>query len=284
MAALHPHLHQIIRYAAAAVVPKSRRQTAVNSYIQQYNCAPPPIFILLISIIEVAAYVYYCVELKEFSATGPVPFNSPLIYNPYRRFEAWRYLTYALIHAGFIHVFFNIIVQLTLGIPLEMIHKWWRVAIVYLSGVLAGSMGASITDPTSYLAGASGGVYALISAHLATVILNFKEMEFGWVRLIALIFFGATDIGVAVWDRYTAKQNRTSYAAHVAGAVAGLLVGIVVLRNLRVRRWETILGYFAILTYVLMMGAIIMFNVLNPDYFLKREAEADNYPYPQPLP
>ena len=48
--------------------------------------------------------------------------------------------------------------------------------MVYISGVLAGSLGTSLTDPDTYLAGASGGVYALIAAHLATLILNWQ----GW--------------------------------------------------------------------------------------------------------
>ena len=56
-----------------------------------------------------------------------------------------------------------------LGIPLEMVHGWWRVLIVYLAGVVAGSLGTSISDPTVFLGGASGGVYALIAAHLATI-------------------------------------------------------------------------------------------------------------------
>ena len=76
-----------------------------------------------------------------------------------------------LLLISFVHMFFNIVIQLILGIPLEMVHKWWRVGIVYLSGVVAGSLGASISDPFSYLAGASGGVYALISAHLASVVI-----------------------------------------------------------------------------------------------------------------
>jgi len=40
---------------------------------------------------------------------------------------------------------------------------------VYLAGVLAGSLGTSMSDPTVFLAGASGGVYALMTAHLATI-------------------------------------------------------------------------------------------------------------------
>ena len=41
-----------------------------------------------------------------------------------------------------------------LGVPLEMVHRWWRVSLVYLTGVLSGSLAVSITDPGTYLAGA----------------------------------------------------------------------------------------------------------------------------------
>lgn len=36
------------------------------------------------------------------------------------------------------HVISNLVVQLLLGIPLEMVHDWWRVAITYFLGVIAG--------------------------------------------------------------------------------------------------------------------------------------------------
>lgn len=42
---------------------------------------------------------------------------------------------------------------------------------MYLAGVAAGSLATSLTDPKVYLAGASGGVYALIAAHIATIIM-----------------------------------------------------------------------------------------------------------------
>jgi Uncharacterized membrane protein (homolog of Drosophila rhomboid) len=67
------------------------------------------------------------------------------------------------------HLVVNLVVQIILGIPLEMVHGWWRVLLVYLAGVVAGSLGTSVSDPTVYLAGASGGVYALIAAHLASI-------------------------------------------------------------------------------------------------------------------
>jgi len=75
------------------------------------------------------------------------------------------------------HIASNVIMQLFLGILLEMVHKWWRVLIVYCAGVIAGSLATSITDPKVFLAGASGGVYALITAHMATVVLVCQPIE-----------------------------------------------------------------------------------------------------------
>ena len=50
-----------------------------------------------------------------------------------------------------------------------------RVSAVYLSGALTGSLLTSVSDPWSYLLGASGGVYAVMMAHLPTLVLNWKE-------------------------------------------------------------------------------------------------------------
>jgi len=36
------------------------------------------------------------------------------------------------------HILFNLIIQLFLGIPLEMVHGGLRVGAIYLAGVLAG--------------------------------------------------------------------------------------------------------------------------------------------------
>ncbi|GAB6033720.1 hypothetical protein CHUAL_013833 [Chamberlinius hualienensis] len=144
---------------------------AKGDYMNEYNCHPPPIFIILISIVELGVFIYYAIMMGGVYATGPVPMNSLLIYNPSRRYEAWRYLSYMLIHSGYCHITFNLLMQLLLGVPLEMVHKWWRVAIIYFAGVLAGSLGTSISDPYVYLAGASAGDYSIITAHLATVIL-----------------------------------------------------------------------------------------------------------------
>ena len=122
-----------------------------------------------------------------------------------------------------VHLFFNMLVQLICGVPLEMVHGSLRIGAIYMAGVLAGnvytfiviicaflnmsfiliifntvnicqdtvkylsdriwsmnvsvcdfvtgSLGTSVFDMHACLMGASGGVYALLAAHLANILL-----------------------------------------------------------------------------------------------------------------
>lgn len=82
------------------------------------------------------------------------------------------------------------LVQLLVGLPLEMVHGGSRVACIYFAGVLAGSLGTSVFDSDVFLVGASGGVYALLAAHLANVMLNYSNMQYGLLRVVGVILFG----------------------------------------------------------------------------------------------
>ena len=65
-------------------------------------------------------------------------------------------MTYFLVHLDWIHLAVNVCVQLALGIPLEMVHGFCRLALIYLSGVCAGSVAASVFDSSVVLAGSGG--------------------------------------------------------------------------------------------------------------------------------
>ena len=71
----------------------------MDIFPQQSSAYHVPIFIMTASILELSLFVYEIVTLKdqfciEVDASGPAPLCSPLIYNPYRRWEVWRYITY----------------------------------------------------------------------------------------------------------------------------------------------------------------------------------------------
>ncbi|XP_060806549.1 rhomboid-related protein 2 [Amyelois transitella] len=238
-----------------------------GTYEEEYTCWPPAICMILISLVEIALF---CYDASQGMTQANGPIAQLFIYNPNKRQEAWRFLTYMLVHVGVVHLLVNLLVQLFLGVPLEMVHRWWRVTLVYLAGVAAGSLATSLTDPKVYLAGASGGVYALIAAHIATIIMNWSEMEFAIIQLLVFLLLAGVDVGTAVYDRYfrpDIKQN-IGYVAHLAGAIAGLLVGIGVLRNLERRKWEKRLWWAAVVLYFSLMIAGILANIFWTERFL----------------
>lgn len=262
------------------IVPESMKE----DFLDHYNCRPPPIFMALISIIEIIVFIIYATELKDtadpVTATSGVPLYSPFIYKPSRRYEAWRYLTYLLIHQGYIHLIGNLIFQLLLGLPLEIVHKWWRVLIVYFCGVIAGSLAHSCTDHHVALAGASGGCYALIGAHLASIVVNWAEMNHECcegnpirfllsapVRLTVLLVLAGGDTANAIYRRFISPQGgNIGITAHIGGLLAGLFLGIAVMKNIRVKPWEKTVGWVTLAVFLVFISFAVFFNGLYKGY------------------
>lgn len=257
--------NRMVHLLAAEILTDERDR---KYYADHYRCCPPPLFIILITFIELGVFTYYTVTMGEMNPSGPVPIDSIFIYRPDKRLQAWRFIFYMVLHAGWLHLLFNLLVQLLVGLPLEMVHGSLRIGVVYMAGVLAGSLGTSVFDTEVYLVGASGGVYALLAAHLANVLLNFHHMQFGVVRLIGIFFIASVDVGFAVYDRYSATQDMqnepVSYVAHLMGAFAGLTVGLAVLKNFEQKLHEQLIWWVALALYLALAMSAILYNVLHP--------------------
>ncbi|XP_032829429.1 rhomboid-related protein 2 [Petromyzon marinus] len=262
-----PRCHVVHKSLSRWVLPPDIRE----KYLERANCLPPPIFIMLISLLELGVFIYYAVwkPQKQWITLDSGISNSPFIYRPDRRQEAWRFVSYMLVHAGVQHIINNLIVQLILGLPLELVHKGHRVGLVYLAGVVAGSLASSVFDPCVQLVGASGGGYALIGGYFMNVVVNFKEMKplFGVFRLLFIGSIVLSDVGVAIYRRFIAKEiaQQVSFVAHIAGGLAGVSMGYVVFTSYDQslvkdpRFWVCLLG-FAICTLV-----AVAFNIwLSP--------------------
>lgn len=264
--------HYMTRYINFIIPRRHIPSTTVTDgvYEDEYSCYPPAVGMILISLVEI---LIYCIDealASNSSKTASGPAARQLIYEPSRRREIWRYITYMFVHVGVVHLLLNLLVQILLGIPLEMVHKWWRVIVVYIAGVLAGSLGTSVFDPTVKLAGASGGVYSLLTAHVASIIMNWKEMSYPLAQLVVFVGIAFADVSTVIYNRYVLDiDEHIGYAAHFAGSVAGLLVGMNVLRNLSVTRIERFIWWFSIVTYGLLMAICIIWNLVWTDYFPK---------------
>ena len=59
------------------------------------------------------------------------------------------------------------------------------------------------------------------------------------------------------------KDYATSWEAHLAGAVTGILLGIVILKNRRVEKWETWLKLVCVLTYTAGITVMLTANIFG---------------------
>ena len=178
---------------------------------------PPPLMMLSFSVIQfvihIVRYLFdylidfnfnYCTQILICSSIDenkdimPEKFASNyLTYKSCQRSEIWRFLSYMLVHRSYTHLISNLALQIVLGVVLEAAHGWWRVLIVYLSGVLAGSLGHSFVTPCGTLKGVSAGCFCLLFAHIANIIINWHDMEFGMAQLFVILLYGMFDLSLA---------------------------------------------------------------------------------------
>lgn len=249
------------------MLPEKSRAT----YLERANCCPPPIFIILVSIGELAVFIYYAVwkPQKQWVTLDEGIWNSPLTYKADRREEAWRFVSYMFVHAGVEHIVSNLFMQLLLGIPLELVHKGFEVGMVYLAGVVAGSLSSSIFDPLSALVGASGGVYALIGGYFMNAVVNFREMipVLGVFRILAIVVIVGVDFGFAFYRRFFSDEQglQVSFVAHFGGIAAGMTIGYVFFSDYNEKLLKDPRFWMCIVGFVVFLLFAVLFNIfLSP--------------------
>jgi membrane associated rhomboid family serine protease len=130
--------------------------------------------------------------------------------------EYWRLVTSGFLHAGFLHLAFNMFALYILGSMLEPAVGRLRFGLVYAVALLAGSFGALLLEPDAPTVGASGAIFGLMGA--AVVVMRnrgISPMESGlglWIGLNLLITFTIPNISIG---------------GHVGGLIGGTVAAFV---------------------------------------------------------
>ncbi|KAM5124829.1 rhomboid-related protein 3, partial [Mantella aurantiaca] len=257
---------RMIRHVACEVLP---REIDRQWFYDNYRVCPPPWFIIAITIVEVAIFVYYGLVLDRFvlQVTHPEYLKNPLMYHPQLRSQAWRFLSYVFMHAGIEHLGVNVALQLLVGVPLEMVHGTVRIGFIYVAGVLAGSLAVSLADMTAPAVGSSGGVYAIVSAHLANIVMNWSGMrcQFKLLRMSFALICMSLEFGRAVWLRFYPSSyppcSHPSFVTPLGGVLVGITLGVVILRNFEQRLREQSLWWIFLSSYILFVAFAVLWNV-----------------------
>jgi len=140
----------------------------------------------------------------------------------------WRLLTSALLHADYMHLFVNMWVLWNFGTFLEHNVGGPIAGLVYLAGVVNGSLAGLIghrDDPDYRAVGASGGVSAMLAA--AIVLAPDMPMR---VLLVPMAMpawvFGAFYVAYSVYGARRGGDN-IGHEAHLGGVAAGAIAGLL---------------------------------------------------------
>ena len=173
----------------------------------------------------IVTYVLIAINVIVFLASGQFGvgstsggttlFDKGALYGPaVANGDWWRIATSGFLHAGLLHIGFNMYLLYLLGVMLEPAIGSVRFAAVYITALLAGSFGALLATAAPSL-GASGAVFGLMGAmvvELRARRLSVMESGIGGLILINLILsFSIANISVG---------------AHVGGLIGGALAGL----------------------------------------------------------
>lgn len=78
----------------------------------------------------------------------------------------------------------------------------------------------------------------------------------------------SADVGFAVYDRYNSEQlgPPVSYVAHLTGALAGLTIGLLVLKNFEQKLHEQLIWWIALGVYAACTLFAIIFNLCTDTF------------------
>jgi membrane associated rhomboid family serine protease len=131
--------------------------------------------------------------------------------------EWYRLITGGFLHAGFLHIAFNMFALWILGSQIEMALGRVRFFTIYAVSLLAGSLGVMILSPHEFTVGASGAIFGLLGAAVAvqkSMGINIWQSGIITILAINLLFtFGVPGISIG---------------GHLGGLVGGFICGFIV--------------------------------------------------------
>lgn len=166
-------------------------------------------------------------SLSELCGFGGVPnpnFDGDEDQSPIPN-QWYRFIIPIFLHAGIIHIAFNMLLQLTLARDMERAIGSIRFVLVYMSaGIFGFVMGGNFSPPAIASTGASGSLFGILALNLLDLLYSWKERR-SPIKDLLFIFI---DMAISfVLGLLPGLDN----FAHIGGFLMGLALGISVLHS-----------------------------------------------------
>lgn len=144
--------------------------------------------------------------------------------------EWWRIITSMFLHAGFMHVLFNMFSLFLFGPELEKIAGKMRFLTIYFLAGIFGVAATFVTQDSYYASvGASGAIYGIFGAFGALI--YFTRHLFPQLRQVMLPLIVISLI-------MTFLTPNINIAAHLGGLITGFILGFVYFNPKNMVRWR----------------------------------------------
>jgi rhomboid protease GluP len=138
----------------------------------------------------------------------------------------WRLLTYMFLHGSLMHIFFNMWCLWDLGRLCESLYGRWTFAAIYFLTGIAGGLASIAWNPVVLSVGASGAVFGLAGALIASFYLgefSLPKMAIsGTLRSLVIFAVFNLVIGQVI--------GGIDNGCHIGGLVSGLALGALIAR------------------------------------------------------
>lgn len=195
----------------------SRQKTQVRNPIGAAGRADAPATYAIIAVCVLAFVAEIASGGSISSGGGTVTGNFALFGPLVADGEPYRLVTSAFLHAGILHIGFNMFALYILGTLLEPAIGTARFVGIYAVSILAGSFLVMVMDPNQLTVGASGGIFGLMSAAFLIARrrgLDELASQIGFFVVINLVF--------------TFSVSSISVGAHIGGLAGGALAALLV--------------------------------------------------------
>jgi len=127
--------------------------------------------------------------------------------------DYWRLLTSAFLHAGFLHIAFNMYALYLFGPFVERALGTWRFIVAYVTMAIFASVFVYVlTDPLTVTIGASGAVFGLFGMALIFLLKAKQDVT----TLLVLLAINA----------FLSTRGNISWQGHLGGFVIGCVLGL----------------------------------------------------------
>src|SRR5579863_1135795 len=186
--------------------------------------------------------------------TGQVMVRFGANYGPFTLSGAWwRLLTYMFLHGSLMHIGFNMWCLWDLGALAESLYGRWTFGAIYLITGVAGGLASVGWNPAVLSVGASGAIFGLAGALIASFYLGEFSLPSIAIRgtLRSLVVFAGFNLF------FGSVVGGIDNACHIGGLVSGLILGALIARlapdPAAISRRVGVLG---IVVLVLLTGAV----------------------------